>query len=106
MQYTEILLTTKQKNMDTYKEVIYEFPYDTSTDIMEYCLKKNLDERNSKYLNEINDIGVDGKGWETKDIEYEYVIHRDINENEQENICDTLKKVIEECPDDQYDEKK
>ena len=61
MQYTEILLTTKQKNMDTYKEVIYEFPYDASTDMMEDCVKNNLDDRNSKYLNEVNGIGVDGK---------------------------------------------
>ena len=33
-------------NMDTYKEVIDEFPYDTSTAITEDCVNKNLDDTN------------------------------------------------------------
>ena len=55
---------------------------------------------------EINEIGVDEDGGETKYIENKDVIHRDITENELENIWDTLKKVIEEFPYDQDDEKK
>ena len=61
MQYIEILLKMKEKNIDTCNEVIHEFPYDTSIDMMEDCVKKNLDDRKRKYLNEINEIGVDGK---------------------------------------------
>ena len=34
------------------------------------------------------------------------MIHRDITENELENNQDTLKKVIEKCPNDQDDEEK
>ena len=54
-----------------------------------------------KYLNNINEIGVDEDWGETKDTKNEYVIHRNTNENEPENNRDTLKKVIEEFPDDQ-----
>ena len=45
-------------------------------------MNNNLDDRNRKYLNEINEIGVDEEGGETKDIENQYVIHIDITENE------------------------
>ena len=50
-----------EKEMGTYKELIDEFPYDTSTAIMEYCVNKNLDGIHRKYLNEINEIVVDGE---------------------------------------------
>ena len=54
-----------EKNLDTYKEVIDECPDDTSTDMMEDGVNKNLDDTNKKYLNEINEIGVyeDGGYW-------------------------------------------
>ena len=55
---------------------------------------------------EINEIGVDEDGGETKYIENKDVIHRDITENEPETNRDTLKKLIEEFPDDQDDEDK
>ena len=45
--------------MDTYKEVIGECSDDTSTAMMEDFVNKNLDDRNRKYLNEINYISVD-----------------------------------------------
>ena len=48
--------------MDTYKELIYEFPDDTSTALMEDCFNNNLDDINKKCLNEINEIGVDEDG--------------------------------------------
>ena len=44
MQYTEILLTTKQKNMNTYKEVIDKLPDETPTTMMGDCVNKNLDD--------------------------------------------------------------
>ena len=50
MYYTEILQTIKQKqNLKTYKEVIYEFPYDTFKTMMEDCVNKNLNDRNRKF---------------------------------------------------------
>ena len=52
--------------MDTYKEVIDECPADTFTDMMEAFNNKNLDDTSKKYLNELNDIGVDEEGVETK----------------------------------------
>ena len=39
-------------------------------------------------------------------MENEYVIHRNVTENEPETNQDTLKKVIEECSYDQDDEDK
>ena len=39
--------------------VIDEFPDDTSTSTMEDCVNNNLDDINRKYLNEINETGVD-----------------------------------------------
>ena len=67
--------------MDTYKEVIYEFPDDKSTAITEDGLNRNLYDTSKNDLNEINDFGIDEQGVEKKDIEHEYVIHRDITEN-------------------------
>ena len=43
---------------------------------------------------------------EGKIVYNEYVIDRDVTENEPETNQDTLKKVIEEWPDNQDDEKK
>ena len=40
-------------------ELIYELPGDTSPVVMEDCVNNNLDDITRKYLNEINDIGVD-----------------------------------------------
>ena len=62
--------------------------------MIEDGVNKNLDDKNIKYLNEINDIGVYEKGGETKDIENENVTHRDITVNEQETDQDTLIKRI------------
>ena len=45
-------------------EVIYECPDETSTFVMEDCVNKNLDDTTRKYLNAINDIGVDKEGGE------------------------------------------
>ena len=42
----------------------------------------------------------------TAENENEGVIHRDITENEPETNWDVLKKVIEECPDGQDEDKK
>ena len=58
----------KQKNMNTYKQVIDECPDETSTTMMEDCVNKNLDDRNRKGLNEITDIGVEVERVENKDI--------------------------------------
>ena len=49
--------------------------------MIEDSLNKKLDDTNRKYLNEINEIGVDEWRGETKYIENEGVISRDINEN-------------------------
>ena len=49
---------TKQK-LDNYQEVINECPDYKSTYIMESCVNKSLDE--TKQLNEVNYIGVDGE---------------------------------------------
>ena len=92
--------------MDTYKKVIYECTHDTSTAMMEDCVNKHLDDTNKIYFNEINEIGVDEDGGQTKYIGNEDVIHRYITENEPETNQYTLKKVIDECPDDQDDEQK
>ena len=43
-------------------EVIYECPDDTSPVVIEDCVNKNLDDITRKYLNEINQIGVDEEG--------------------------------------------
>ena len=42
----------------------------------------------------MNEIGADEYGGETKYIENEEVINRDINENEPETNLDTLTNVI------------
>ena len=55
--------------MDSYNEVIYECPYDTSTAMIEDFVNKHLDDTNRNYLNQINYICVDEEGGETKDIE-------------------------------------
>ena len=55
---------------------------------------------------DINDIGVDGQEVETKDIENEDVIHRNIDENKPYTNRDTLKKLIKELLDDQDNELK
>ena len=52
-------MKTKQKNMDTYDEVIYECSDDTPTAMMEDCVNNNLDDTNTNYLNEVNEIIVD-----------------------------------------------
>ena len=96
----------KQKNMDTNKGVMDECQDDTSIAMMQDCVNKNLDNINRKHLNEINEIGVDVEWVETKDIENEDVIHRNITENEQETNRYTLKNTTEECPDDQLYENK
>ena len=57
-------------------------------------------------MNDINEIGVDGQEVETKDINNEYIIHRYMTENESNTNRDTLKKLMEECLDDQDDEVK
>ena len=72
---------------------------------MEDCVNKNLDYINRKYLNEINDIALDEEVGDYL-IENENVIHIDVTENEPETNWDTLKKVIEQLPDDQDDEQK
>ena len=38
----------KQKNINTYKEVVDKLPDDTSTTMMKDCVNKNLDDRNRK----------------------------------------------------------
>ena len=48
-----------EKKLSIYKQVIDEFPDDTSTAIIEYCVNNNLNDVNIKYLNEINIIGLD-----------------------------------------------
>ena len=50
-------------------ELIYKLPGDTSPVVMEDCVNNNLDDITRKYLNEINDIGVDEDVWENKFIE-------------------------------------
>ena len=96
----------KQKNMNTYKEVVYECPNETSIVLMKNCVNKNLDHNNRKIWIYITGIGIDAEGKKTKEIDNEYVIHRDNTENEQAINHDTLKKIIVECPDDQDDEVK
>ena len=59
------------------------------------CVYINLDDTNIKYLNDINEIGVDEERVETKYIENKGVIHIYITENEPETNRDTLKRVIE-----------
>ena len=63
--------------------------------MIEYSVDNNLDDTNRKYLNEINEIGVDEWRGETKYIENEDVISRDITENLPETNRDTLKKATE-----------
>ena len=60
--------------------------------MIEYCVNKNLDDRNRKYFNEIDDIDVDEEVGETKDIENEDLIHREITENEPETLLGYLEK--------------
>ena len=43
-----------------------EFPHDTYPVVMEYCVNKNLDDISRKYLNDMNDIGVNEEGREKK----------------------------------------
>ena len=45
--------------MDTYKEVIDEYPDDISTYTMEDCVNNNQDDASKNILNEGNNIGVD-----------------------------------------------
>ena len=45
-------------------EVRDEFPDDTSSVVMEDCLNSNLYNITRKYLNEINEIGLDEEGGE------------------------------------------
>ena len=45
------------KTLDDYKEVIDEYPDETSTAMMEYCVNKNLDGINKECFNQINEIG-------------------------------------------------
>ena len=71
--------------------------------MIEDFVNKNPDDTNSKYFNEINHIGLDEEGGETKVIGNEDLIHRDITENEPETNWDSLKNVIEELADNQYD---
>ena len=54
--------------MDTYKGVIDEYPGETSTSILDYCVNRNLYDTNKKYLNEVNDIEIYEEGVETKYI--------------------------------------
>ena len=51
---------------------------------MEGCLNDEYDDEKEKTADNVN----------------EGVINRDITENEKETNQDTLKKLIEECPDD------
>ena len=66
--HRDITENETENNLGTYKEVMYEFPDDTSTTMVEDCVNKNLDYTNKKYLDNINDIGVDVEGKYTKDI--------------------------------------
>ena len=52
--------------MNTYEEVIDELPQYTTTTMMEDCVDKNLDNITRKYLNEINEIGVNEEEEEKK----------------------------------------
>ena len=45
--------------MDSYEEVMDEFPDDTSTSMMQDFVNKNLDDTRKTYLDKVNDIGVD-----------------------------------------------
>ena len=47
-------------------EIIYECPDDTSPVVMEDRVNKNLDNITRKYLNEINEIGVNEEEEEKK----------------------------------------
>ena len=66
--------------------------------MIEYCVNKNLDDRNRKYFNEIDDIDVDEEVGETKDIENEDLIHREITENEPETLLGYLEKCNRRMP--------
>ena len=69
-----------ETKLDTYKQVINECIDDTSTAVVGYCVDKNLNF--FLMFNNINEIGVDEDGGETKDIEEENIIHRDNTGNE------------------------
>ena len=75
--------------------IIDEFPDDTSPVMMEDCVNKHLDDITRKYLNEINEIGVDEEGVEKYLMENEDVIYRDATKNEPETNWCILKEVIE-----------
>ena len=44
--------------MDTFEEVIYECPDETSPAMMQDSVNNNLDDNNNNYLNEVNDTGI------------------------------------------------
>ena len=72
---------------------------------MGYFVNNILDNKNTKYLNKVNEIGVDEQGEENKNIENEGVIHRDTPETETNR--NTLKRVIKAFTydiDDKYGE--
>ena len=79
------MLTMKHKDL-TNKEVIYEWPDETYTNIMEDCVNKKLNDRDWCWWR--------GRKKKKKNVDNEYLIHRDITENEQEINWDTLKEVI------------
>ena len=68
------MIENETENLDTYKEIIDEWPDYEFAATMKDCANNNLDDTYKKYLNEINEIGVDEEGRETKDIENEGVM--------------------------------
>ena len=54
--------------MDTYEQVINEYPYGTYPEMIYYCVNKNLDDKNKNDLNEVNEIGVDGEEGERNQV--------------------------------------
>ena len=57
--HRDITENETERNMDTFEEVIYECPHDTSTNMMENNINENLNDNNKNNLNDLNETGLD-----------------------------------------------
>ena len=92
LKYRNITENETKNNMNTNEEVIDECSDDTPTAMMEDYINNNLGDTNKNNFNEVNQIGLDDEeGEETKYVENEGEIHRDITENETKSNWYTFK---------------
>ena len=87
--------------MDNFEEVIYEFPDDTSPEIMEDDVNEELDYMNQNDLNDENKMGLhkeEGKK-STENVNYD-MMNRNMNENDTETNLYALEELLDELSDD------